>query len=124
MYSLLGMGLRGDAVGQGSVGVGLASSLITRELGSELSRRAQLVLPVDQLRVDPFAETSTGNPTARVTVVKQLNPRWTVIVQSNVSSNREEVIVSRWYFGEGLFLEAMRDIDGSYAVDLKLRRRY
>ncbi len=124
VYSLLGMGLRGDAVGQGSVGVGLASSLITRELGSELTRRAQLVLPVDQLRVDPFAETSTGNPTARVTVVKQLNPRWTVIVQSNLSSNREEVIVSRWYFGEGLFLEAMRDIDGSYAVDLKLRRRY
>jgi translocation and assembly module TamB len=124
VYSLLGMGLRGDAVGQGSVGVGLASSLITRELGSELTRRAQLVLPVDQLRVDPFAETSTGNPTARVTVVKQLNPRWTVIVQSNLSSNREEVIVSRWYFGEGLFVEAMRDIDGSYAVDLKLRRRY
>ena len=45
-------------------------------------------------------------------------------MQSNLSSNREEVIVSRWYFGEGLFVEAMRDIDGSYAVDLKLRRRY
>jgi autotransporter translocation and assembly factor TamB len=124
VYALLGMGLRGDAVGQGSVGVGLASTLISRELGAELTRRTQMVLPVDQVRVDPFAETSTGNPTARVTVVKQLNPRWTVIVQSNLSSNREEVVVSRWYLGPGLFVEAMRDIDGSYALDVKLRRRY
>lgn len=124
IYSLLGMGLRDDTLGEGSLGVGVASSLLTRELNSELQRRAQLVLPVDQLRVDPFAESTTGNPAARVTVVKQLSPRWTVILQSNLSSNREEVIVSRWFLGPGLFVEATRDIDGSYALDLKLRRRY
>lgn len=124
VWSLLGMGLRDEAVGEGSLGVGLASTLLTRELNSELQRRAQMVLPVDQLRVDPFAETSTGNPTARITVVKQLNPRWTVILQSNLSANREEVIVSRWFLSPGLFVEATRDVDGSYALDLKLRRRY
>ena len=83
-----------------------------------------MLLPLDQVRVDPFAEYSTGNPTARVTLVKQLSPTWTVILQSNLSSNREETVVSRWFLGPGLFLEANRDVDGSIGLDLKLRRRY
>lgn len=37
---------------------------------------------------------------------------------------REEVIVSRWYLAPGIFFEASRDLDGTYGVDLKLRRQY
>ena len=59
-----------------------------------------------------------------MTVVKQLSPRWTVILQSNLSANREEVVVSRWFVAPGIFVEATRDVDGTYALDLKLRRRY
>ena len=45
-------------------------------------------------------------------------------VQSNLSAERAEVIVSRWYLAPGLFLEATRELDGSYGVDLKIRRPY
>lgn len=124
IYGLLALGVRDETVAGGAVPVGFASTLLTRELNAELERRTRLVLPVDQIRLDPFAESATGNPAARITVVKQINPRWTVILQSNLSSNREEVIVSRWYLGTGLFVEATRDVDGTYALDLKLRRRY
>ncbi len=129
IISLLAYGHRSDtlggsAMGSGAVGVGLASTLLTREINAELERRARLVLPVDQIRLDPFAESSTGNPAARITMVKQLSSTWSVMVQSNISSNREEVVVSRWSLGPGIYLEATRDLDGTYAVDLKLRRRY
>ncbi len=124
IFAMLAVGRRGAAAGGGLMGLGLASSLLTRELNQELERRTQLVLPVDQVRVDPFAEASTGNPAARITVVKQLDPRWTVMVQSNLSGNREEVVVSRWFLAPGIFVEATRDLDGSYALDLKVRRRY
>jgi hypothetical protein len=124
IYSLLAIGYRDEALGAGAMGVGLASTVLTRAIASELDRRARTLLPVDQIRVDPFAETSTGNPTARISVVKQLSPTWTFIVQSNLSAEREEVVVSRWYLAPGLFIEASRDIDGSYGMDLKLRRPY
>jgi translocation and assembly module TamB len=124
VYSLLAMGYRSDMLGSGAMGVGFASSIISRELTSELDRRAGLVLPVDQVRVDPFTETTTGSPAARVTVVQQLSPVWTVVLQSNLSAQRQEVVVSRWYLSPGLFVEASRDIDGTYGVDLKLRKQY
>jgi hypothetical protein len=124
IIALLALGSPGEAVAGGAMGVGLASTVLTRQINAEIERRARSLLPVDQVRVDPFAEYSTGNPAARVTMVKQLSPSWTIIVQSNLSSNREEVIISRWFLGPGVFVEATRDVDGSYGIDLKLRRRY
>jgi autotransporter translocation and assembly factor TamB len=124
IYSLLGVGYRDQRLGRGAMGVAFASSMITRELTAELERRTNLILPIDQVRVDPFTESSTGNPTARVSVIKQLHPTWTFMLQSNLSGAGETVVVSRWYLAPGLFIEGSRDIDSSYGVDLKLRRPY
>jgi autotransporter translocation and assembly factor TamB len=124
IYSLLGVGYRSEAHGTGAMGLGLASSIISSELTSVLSQRGELVLPVDQVRVDPFAADSTGNPTARLSVIKQLTPEWTVILQTTLSGEREQIVVSRWYLAPGLFLEAGQHEDGSLSLDLKLRRPY
>ncbi len=124
IYSLLGVGYRSQDLGSGAMGLGLASSILSSQLTSVLSRRAQLVLPVDQVRVDPFAADSTGNPTARLSVIKQITPAWTVILQSTLSGEREQIVVSRWYLAPGLFLEAAQHEDGSLSLDLKLRRPY
>ncbi len=124
LMTMLAFGRSGAGLAGTNLGMGVASSLLARELNSELERRTRELLPIDQVRVDPFAEVSTGNPTARVTVVKQLSPNWSLMLQSNLSANREEVVVLRWFLGQGVFLEATRDVDGSVGVDLKLRRRY
>jgi autotransporter translocation and assembly factor TamB len=124
IYSLLGVGQRRSDLGAGAVGLGVASSLLTNELTSVLSQRTQLLLPVDQVRVDPFAATSTGNPTARLSVIKQLTPSWTVILQTTLSGEREQIVTSRWYLAPGLFIEAAQREDESLSLDLKLRRSY
>jgi len=124
IYSLLGVGYTGRGYGSGAVGLGLASSILSNELTSVLSRRAQLALPVDQVRVDPFAADSTGNPTARLSLIKQITPSWTVILQTTLSGDREQVVISRWYLAPGLFLEAGQHEDRSLSLDLKMRRPY
>jgi autotransporter translocation and assembly factor TamB len=124
IYSLLGVGYTGRGYGSGAVGLGLASSILSSQLTSVLSRRAQLALPVDQVRVDPFAADSTGNPTARLSLIKQITPSWTVILQTTLSGEREQVVISRWYLAPGLFLEAGQHEDRSLSLDLKMRRPY
>jgi translocation and assembly module TamB len=124
IYSLLGVGTTSRGYGSGAVGLGLASSILSSELTSVLSRQAQLALPVDQVRVDPFAADSTGNPTARLSVIKQITPSWTVILQTTLSGEREQIVVSRWYLAPGLFIEAGQHEDRSLSLDLKLRRPY
>ncbi|MCD4750212.1 MAG: translocation/assembly module TamB domain-containing protein [Thermoanaerobaculales bacterium] len=124
IYSLMAMGQVGEGRAGGALGISLASSMLTRQLNQTLGGRDSWLLPVDQIRVDPFIESATGNPAARVTVVKQLSPSVTVTVQSNLSGERKEVMTVRWYIGSGFFVEGTRDSDASLGLDFKLRRRY
>jgi translocation and assembly module TamB len=127
IYSLMALGQVSRGEPGGAVGLTMASTLLTKRINEVLGNREQWMSPVDQIRVDPFVESSTGDPSARVTVVKQLSPSVTVTLQSNLSGNREEIISVRWYLGSGLFVEASRDSrhsDGSYGLDFKMRRRY
>lgn len=123
IISLISMGRRADEAGSTQAGT-VASSFLTDQLTSAVASRARTLLDVDQLRVDPFAATESGDPTARLTVVKQLSRNWTVTVATNLTSNREEVVTSRVRLGQGLFLDAQRQSDGSYSVELKWQRRY
>lgn len=123
VIALLATGHRTSREG-GGPGLGLAGALLSQSLTKALDRRARSLLAVDQVRIDPFAESSTGNATARVTIVKQLGPHWTVALESNLTANREAVIFSRWTLAPQVFLEATRQRDGSMALDLKIRKRY
>ncbi|BCW93442.1 MAG: hypothetical protein KatS3mg007_1336 [Thermoanaerobaculum sp.] len=125
ILALVALGVSPTSTGTGAASASaMASSFITDQLTGAVTSRTRTLLALDQLRIDPFVTTEAGTPTARVTMVKQLSPDWSVTVSSNLSSNREEVIQSRWRVGKDLFLEATRDTDGSYSLEVKWRRRY
>ncbi len=117
----LGRAPQGDGGGEGQV---VAGGLLLEQFTGAVAGRARTLLDLDQLRLDPAALTQSGDPTARVTVVKQLSPSWSVTLSTNLASNREEIIVSRWRLAPGVYLEAMRDSDSSYSMEVKWRRRY
>ncbi|NWG00944.1 MAG: translocation/assembly module TamB domain-containing protein [Thermoanaerobaculaceae bacterium] len=110
-----------NGVGEGQM---VAGGLLLEQFTGAVTGRARTLLDLDQLRLDPAALTQSGDPTARVTVVKQLSPNWSVTLSTNLASNREEIIVSRWRLAPGVYLEAMRDSDSSYSMEVKWRRRY
>jgi hypothetical protein len=123
VISLVSTGQRADVAGQTGPGA-LASSFLTDQLTGAVTKRARTLLDVDQMRVDPFAATQSGSPTARLTVVKQMNRDWTVTVASNLAANREEVVTSQWRLRQGVYLEANREVDGSYSLEVKWQHRY
>ena len=123
IIALLSVGRRVEEVGQVQAGAA-ASTFLTEQLTGAVTSRARSLLSLDQLRVDPVVASETGNPTARLTVAKQLSRDWTVTLSTTIDSNRQEVIVSRWRLGPGVFLEATRDTDSSYSLEVKWLRRY
>ena len=123
IVSLLFVGRRAEEATQSQTGA-VASSLITSALTGAVTKRARTLLDVDQLQIDPFASTQSGSPTARLTVAKQLSRDWSVTVSTNLTSNREEIVNSRWRLGQGIYLEANREADGSYSMEVRWQRRY
>jgi translocation and assembly module TamB len=123
IISLLVVGRRGNEATASQTGAA-ASSFLTGTLTGAVTNRARTLLDVDQLQVDPFASTQSGSPTARLTVAKQLTRDWLFVVSTNLTSNREEIVTSRWRVGLGVYLEAARQADGSYSVGIQWQRRY
>ncbi len=125
ILALVALGVSPTSTGSGAASASaMASSFLTEHLTGAVTTRTRTLLALDQLRIDPFVSTEAGTPTARVTMVKQLSRDWSVTVSTNLSSNREEVVQSRWRVSKDLFLEATRDTDGSYSLEVKWRRRY
>jgi len=79
---------------------------------------------VDQLRLDPYLSSESNTPAARVTVVKRISRDWTVTYSTNLASNRDDLVKSRWRISPGVFFEVNRDSDGSFWAELKWQRRY
>lgn len=123
IISLLFVGRRESQATASQTGAA-ASSFVTGELTGAVTNRARTLLDVDQLQVDPFASTQSGSPTARLTVSKQLSRDWLMIVSTNLTSNREEIVTSRWRLGLGIYLQAAREADGSYSLGIQWQRRY
>ena len=123
ILGLISTGQRGDEGDPDSMSAA-ASTFVNGQLASAVSSRARSLLNVDQLRLDPAAATTTGEPTTRMTVAQQLTRTWTVSISSNLSSNREEAVHSAWRVSQGVLIEAMRNADGTYSAGVKWQRRY
>lgn len=124
ILALIALGVSPASVGATASTSTMASSFLAEQLAGAVTQRTRNLLALDQLRIDPVLTAETGPPTARVTMVKQLSPDWSVTVSTNLSSNREEVLVSRWRVGKDVYVEATRDSDGSYSLEVRWRRRY
>lgn len=123
ILSLLALGTPSGVGGETSAGA-LATSFLSDQIAGTVARRARTLLDVDQLRLDPYLVSETNTPAARVTVVKRISQDWTVTYSTNLASNRDDLVKSRWRVSPGVFFEVNRDSDGSYWAEIKWQRRY
>ena len=100
-----------------------ATNLLSQQFTSVIGRRAGRVFGIDRVTVDPFMIGRFSNPTARVTLSKQLTPELNVRYSSSLSDADEAIVVVE-YARRRVTWILTRDEDGSLAVDFRFRRTY
>ncbi|MBI2821887.1 MAG: translocation/assembly module TamB domain-containing protein [Acidobacteria bacterium] len=100
-----------------------ASTFLSRSLTEKLTSRSTRLFGFDRFTVDPFIFTGT-TPAARVTLGKQLSRNLSLIFATDLSSTQNEVVTIQYTLREGLTLVASRNETGSFALDVKLRKRF
>jgi len=105
-------------------GVGVAS-LLTERLNQELSRRAERLFGLDRISIDPFLVGQFSNPTARVSVGKQISRDLAINYSAAFGETTESIVVVIEYTPEGpITYTVSRDETGALAVDMKFRRSF
>jgi len=105
-----------------SVGV---ASLLTERLNQELSRRAERLFGLDRISIDPFLVGQFSNPTARVSIGKQISRDLAINYSTAFGETTESIVVVIEYTPEGpVTWTISRDETGALAVDMKFRKSF
>ncbi len=100
-----------------------ATNLLSQQFTGMLGRRAGRVFGIDRVTVDPYMIGRFSNPTARVTLSKQLTPELNVRYSSSLSDADEAIVIVE-YARRRVTWILTRDEDGSLGVDFRFRRTY
>ena len=100
-----------------------ATNLLSQQFSGMIGRRAGRVFGIDRVTIDPFMIGRFSNPTARVTLTKQLTPELNVRYSSSLTDADEAIVVVE-YARRRVTWILSRDEDGSLGVDFRFRRTY
>jgi hypothetical protein len=108
----------------------LATRALTNSVSSEISRALQDALAVESFQVttsllDPNQQSARLDPSARVTILKRVGNRvYLTFSRSLSSTTRDQVIVLEIDQTDQLSWILSRNEDGTYALDLRVRRTF
>ena len=118
----------GSGAGAQSASSG-ASALLSEAISSQLGGRLERLFGITRFRVDPglAGVGSTGseqNAAARITVEQQVTRDLTITYVSNVSSTQQQVIQVEYNVNRNVSIVALRDQNGTFGIDLKIKKRF
>jgi len=103
-----------------------ATALLSEAISSGVGGRIEHLFGISSFRVDPFvAGTATeSNAAARVTIQEQLTRDISITYSTNASSNQYQLIQVDYAIKRGLSVQFLRDINGTYGMDVKFVKHY
>ena len=103
-------------------GVGLASSLLSAAVSESVERRTTQLFGINRFQISPVL--GSGDPSARVTIGRQVNKNLAITYTTNVSSTDEQVIQIEYRLSDRFSVVATRDEDGAFGIDFRVKKRF
>ena len=121
--------VRGGGTGSAQSATSGASAILSEAISSQLGGRLEKLFGITRFRVDPglAGVGSTGseqNAAARITVEQRVTRDLTITYVSNVSSTQQQVIQVEYNVNRNVSLVALRDQNGTFGIDIKIKKRF
>jgi translocation and assembly module TamB len=121
--------VRGGGTGASQSATSGASAILSEAISSQLGGRLEKLFGITRFRVDPglAGVGSTGseqNAAARITVEQQVTRELTITYVSNVSSTQQQVIQVEYNVNRNVSIVALRDQNGTFGIDIKIKKRF
>jgi translocation and assembly module TamB len=91
---------------------------------SQVERGAQRVFGIDRFRLEPSVTTGSGDPTARVTIGKQVTPDLWVSWTTVLGTTEEQLLSIEYQLTRGIRLTATREERGALGFDIRFDHRF
>ena len=99
------------------------TAMVTTKLTEEIKNRANKLLGINLLSFDPGLSEQSAVDTSRLTIGKTISKNLVVVYSTNLSTSRQEIVYLQYQLSPTISLIAMRNEEGRYSLDLRLRSR-
>jgi translocation and assembly module TamB len=79
---------------------------------------------LNRFSVDPLLIGRGTDPTARVTIGRRVTKDLSITYSTNLASNQDQIILIEYQASDRLSFVASRAQDGTFGLDVRLRRRF
>jgi hypothetical protein len=100
-----------------------STALLTTKLTEDIKNRANKLLGINLLRLDPDLSGQSSLNASRLTIGKTISKDLVVVYSTNLSTSRQEIVYLQYQLSPAISLIAMRNEEGRYSLDLRLRAR-
>jgi translocation and assembly module TamB len=101
-----------------------ASFIANRASRTVESNVTSRLFGLNRFSVDPLLTGRGTDPTARVTVGRRITKDLSITYSTNIASNQDQVILIEYQASDKLSFVASRAQDGSFGLDVRLRKRF
>ena len=100
-----------------------STAMVSTRLTEEIKNRANKLLGINLLRIDPSVSNSQSLNASRLTIGKTISKNLIVVYSTNLSTTRQEIMYLQYQLSPAISLIAMKNEEGRYSLDLRLRTR-
>jgi translocation and assembly module TamB len=105
-------------------GLGTAANLLIGELTHRAEEFTGKIFGINRFQIDPLIVGRGSDPTARLTVGRQITRNLSILYATNLSGPQEQVIIVEYRLSDRFSLVGTRDQDGNFSFDLRIRKRF
>jgi translocation and assembly module TamB len=99
----------------------VATQPLNRQIESNVTGR---LFGLNRFSIDPLLTGRGSDPTARITVGRRVTRDLSITYSTNVASNQDQVILIEYRASDRLTFVASRSQDGTFGIDVRLRKRF
>ena len=128
--AVIGLLLTGAEPGQRTAGgdttqgiVSAGAGIVAGAVAGQLTRGTQRLFRLDRFQIDPVF-TGSQLTDIRSTVGKQITPELSATYSQSLNSDKEPVVQLEWRVTQFITLQALRDENGVYSINVRRRQRF
>ncbi len=105
--------------------VGTIASLVAQPISSQIeSRVTGRLFGLNRFSIDPLLVGRGADPTARITIGRRVTKDLSITYSTNLAANQDQVILIEYRASDRISLVASRAQNGSFGLDVRLRKRF
>ena len=101
-----------------------AESVLAQGVSGQVSGRIEKLAGISQLTIDPLASTSSSDPGSQIAIQQRITGALLFTFSTNVTSTQNETVQLQYQTNRNVSVSVLRDQNGGYAVDVRVRKTF